>query len=87
MFVVCDSCGDSGHNQQLCTTKRKVEVEVPQWKVNEFNYDFEFQYDEEELSYYGFALVNMKTPISLPSRSQLLMNPNIMIADTGSSDN
>ena len=55
--------------------------------MDEFNYDFELQYDEEELSYYGFALANMKTPIGLPSRIQLLMNPNILISDTGCSDN
>ena len=55
--------------------------------MDQFNYDFELQYDEEEDEYYGFALVNTKVPIGLPLRLQLLMNPNILIADTGSTDN
>ena len=60
----------------------------PQWKVEKFNYDFELQYEEEEDKYYGFVLVNIKVPIGLPSsRLQLIMNPNILIADTGSTDN
>ena len=58
----------------------------PQWKVDKFNYDFELQQEEDEDKYYGFALANMKVPIGLP-RLQLLMNPNILIADTGSTDN
>ena len=43
--------------------------------------------DVDESSYFGFALANMKSPIGLPSRIQLMMNPNIMIADTESTDN
>ena len=41
--------------------------------MDEFNYDFELQYDEDEGEYYGFALANMKVSIGLPSRLQLLM--------------
>jgi len=55
--------------------------------VGEFNYDFELQYDEDEGEYYSFVLANMKVSIGLPSRLQLLMNPNILIADTGSTNN
>ena len=56
-------------------------------EVNEFSYNFELQYADEESSHYGFVLANMKAPISLPSCIQFLMNPNIMIADTRSTNN
>ena len=70
----------------MALTQQQVKRD-PQWKVDQFNYDFELQYDDEEDEYYGFALANTKVPIGLPSRLQLLMNPNILIADTGSTDN
>ena len=43
-------------------TKMKVK-RVPQWEVDEFNYDFELQYEEDEDEYHGFALANTKGPI------------------------
>ena len=55
--------------------------------MDEFNYDFELQYEEDKDKYYGFALVNMKVLIGLPLRLKLFMNPTILIADTGSTDN
>ena len=70
----------------MALTQQQVKQD-PQWKVDQFNYDFELQYDDEEDEYYGFALASTKVPIGLPSRLQLLMNPNILIADTGSTDN
>ena len=75
------------HHQEQCLALTKEVKRDPQWKVDEFNYDFELQYEEVEDKYYDFALVNTKVPIGLPSRLQLLMNPNILIADTGSTNN
>ena len=72
--------------RQVFGSEEKVKRDS-QWKVDQFNYNFELQYDEDEDEYYGFALANVKVPIGLPSRLQLVKNPNILIADTGSTDN
>ena len=45
--------------RQVFGSEEKVKRDS-QWKVDQFNYNFELQYDEDEDEYYGFALANVK---------------------------
>ena len=96
----CDTCGNDSicHDQLLCE-QHKNHKELTRYIIEE---DLTLSSDDESYEIieevnnestkvknfnYDFALANMKAPIGLPSRIQLLTNPNIMIADTGSTDN
>ena len=49
-------------------------MDIEQWEDN----------DGEGIALASVILTNLK---SIPLRSQILMNPNVLIADTGSTDN
>jgi hypothetical protein len=81
-FKKCDNCGKPGHKANNCWSKEENKGKRPNWYKTKSNAEVAASATNSGGKKVEFLLCNITTMFSFPQTKDLLLDPNIWIADS-----